>query len=520
MEILRYALGIRFDTEKFPYGDAMYHSFELICSCLSYAELSGITFHGGFPYDDEPNIYLVVLEADDFKVLKRVFALLDKSTCLHLFLADTLPFIEKNRLLDIRNMTPYGKYDSILFKLPNAPLSIYGVTPSKSQSSMQGKHFNFLFAPDSFKGTISSSEAIRLLTLAACETHYRGCNIISMPIADGGEGTLEAVCAALGGKYVYTKVHDPLGRLIDAKYAIISDTYALIEMAQASGLSLVSKEERDIRHSSSYGTGELIMHAINSGIRNITVALGGSATNDGGMGCANALGVKFLDSRDKEIPPCGDGLIFVRNIDTSYVPTAVRETNFTVMCDVENPLTGKNGATMVYGPQKGADEAALFDLECGMKNIRRYYNNLAGYDICKKQGAGAAGGMGAMLMAIFKAKLQRGIDSVLDLAGFDKKIKNVSLIVTGEGCLDAQTINGNKAVAGIIERTKGKVPIAILCGSAKSDAISSLSNQGVITLAHSYIDENSALENASALFYSAASNLFTLLNSGYSMKKK
>lgn len=520
MEITGHAVGIRFDTTKFPYGDAMQHAFEMICSVLSYAELDGVTVYGGFPYADEPYVYVVVLESTDYKRIRKIFTLLYKDASLSMFLTDDLPFIERNRLMDIKEIIKYGRYDYVKHKLPNAPNAVYNVKLSRSRNAMRGRKFRFMFAPDSFKGTISSDDAVRLLTLAAHETHYRGCNVVPMPIADGGEGTIDTVCSVIGGRTVKTMVHDPLGNMIEAEYAVINGDTALIEMAKASGLTLVPKDKRNARKTSSYGTGELIMHAINSGLRKVIVAVGGSATNDGGIGCAAAMGVRFLNKFGGEVSYCGDGLIFIRDIDTSHVIPGVRETQFTVMCDVDNPLTGLSGATMVYSEQKGADPIAMFELECGMKNYRRILNSYVGYDVCKRKGAGAAGGMGAMLMSLFSADVKHGIDTVLDITGFDQKLKNVSLIVTGEGRLDSQTISGDKTVAGILRRTNGKVPVAILCGSAQKEAVDSLSDTGVITLTHSFMDEKNAMENANELFYAAATNMFTLLKSGYTMKRR
>ncbi|MBQ9949854.1 MAG: glycerate kinase [Clostridia bacterium] len=521
MEILNYALGVRFDTRKFPQGDAMHHAFELLYSVLSYTELCNIKVHGGFPYSDEPHTYVVVFDSPEYKYVRKIFLLLKENTALSLFLTDENPYLDKNRLIPLSDMTCYGGYDYVQYKLPNAPTCVYNSVPCPTRAKMNGRNFSFLFAPDSFKGSISAVDAVRLLTLAATETHYRGCKVMPLPVADGGEGTLYAMCAILGGELRSVKTHDPLGREITAQYAIINGDTALIEMAQASGLTLLSPEERNARKTSSYGTGELIMDAIRSGYRKVIVALGGSATNDGGMGCAEAMGIKFTDKDGIEIPPCGDGLIFVRNIDTSNVPHEVRETEFRVMSDVKNPLTGIEGATMVFSEQKGADAVTMFELECGMKNYRRFLNNTVGYDICKKPGAGAAGGMGAMLMTFFCAKMQSGIETLLSLAKFDKMLKNTSLVVTGEGRFDSQTLRGGKAVAGIIKHARGeRVPVAVLCGSAGAEALKEVSDTGVITLAHSFIDRDDAMENAKDLFYDAAVNLFTLLRSGYNMKRR
>lgn len=520
MEIQHHALGIRFDTRKFPCGNAMTQAFELLYSVLSYTELNGVKVSGGFPYAEEPYIYLVVFESENYKGLKKIYALLQDDAALKLFLVDTVPYIERNRLQPLQNMTAYGSYDYVNYKLANAPQEVYGVKLQKKRGDIKGKGFRFMFAPDSFKDSMTASEAIRILALAVKNSRFRGCDIVPMPLADGGEGTLETICGVLNARYVNVTVHGPLGNLIEAQYAVINGDTALIEMAKASGLSLVPKEKRNARYTSSYGTGELIAHAIDSGIRKVVLALGGSATNDGGMGCAKALGIRYLDKFGKEVPYFGDGMIFVKSIDTSYLRLGVRDTKFTLICDVDNPLTGTNGATMVYGAQKGADEVTLLQLECGMKNLRRLYNNNVGSDICAKSGAGAAGGMGAMMMSLFGAKANCGIDTVLELTGFEKQLKSVSLIVTGEGSLDEQTFDGGKTVSGILKRTAGKVPVVVLSGSAQNKALMQLKDTGVLTAAHSFISEQEALSNAKELYYMAASNLFKLLGAGRKMRRK
>ena len=304
----------------------------------------------------------------------------------------------------------------------------------------------FLFASDSFKGTLSSRRTAELLTQAAGEIFPDcGCGFVEM--ADGGEGTVDAVLSAAGGHKRTINVHDPLGRIIRASYGVLRDKTAVIEMAAASGLTLVLPGLRDPRRTTSFGTGELIADALAEGCRKIAVAIGGSATNDGGTGCMQALGVRFLDENGRELPGLcitetavsapgfctGADLAQIRSIDLTGINPLIRDTEFTIMCDVTNPLCGKYGATYTFGKQKGGTPEILNELESGMQNYRDLLLRHSGVNPDEVPGAGAAGGLGTALTVFLNGKMKSGIETVLDLTGFDEKLADVDLVITGEG---------------------------------------------------------------------------------------
>ena len=248
-----------------------------------------------------------------------------------------------------------------------------------------------IFASDSFKGTLSSEKTVELLTKAAHEV-FGPCETYGVPVADGGEGTTDAVVLATKGEKVYTDVHGPLMEMTRAYYGILSDTEAVLEMAQASGLPMVPEDKRNPLNTTTYGTGELVLAALNAGYTDISIAIGGSATNDGGMGFASALGVKFLDADGNVLEGRGSDLEKVAHIDASGVPENVRKARFTVMCDVTNPLCGKDGATYTFGKQKGGTPEILDRLEKGMQNYRDVIIREFGKNPDETPGTGAAGG--------------------------------------------------------------------------------------------------------------------------------
>ena len=255
----------------------------------------------------------------------------------------------------------------------------------------------FLFASDSFKGTLSSQKTAELLTQSAREI-FPDCQCDSITVADGGEGTTDAVLAATNGQKISLQVHGPLWEDITCSYGILDQNRAVMEMAAASGLPLVPKEKKDPRYTTSYGTGEMIADALKRGYRDISIAIGGSATNDGGIGCIRALGGKFLDDCDQELKGCGEDLIKIRKIDLTELNPLVKECKFTVMCDVTNPLCGKDGATYTFGGQKGATPEIQKELEEGMCNYRDIIKQQFNLDMDTIPGAGAAGGLGTALM--------------------------------------------------------------------------------------------------------------------------
>ncbi|MBE6217265.1 MAG: glycerate kinase [Bacteroidales bacterium] len=328
-----------------------------------------------------------------------------------------------------------------------------------------------VIASDSFKGSLSSHQVSEAAE-KGIRTVLPDCEVISINIADGGEGTAEAIAEATSHTThcINALVHDPLGRHIEAEYQMTSDGTALMEMAAASGLTLLSPAERDPLLTSSFGTGEMILDAIDRGCRNFIIGIGGSSTNDGGTGMLEALGFRFLDTTGNQIKGlCGRTLESIDDIDVSEVPTAVLESSFTIACDVETPFCGKEGATYVFAPQKGADAKGMEILESGMRSLNEVIRKKTGTDLSKTKGAGAAGGLGGAFKACLNASLTKGIDLILDMAGFDEMAKDADLIITGEGRIDHQTCKG-KTISGIVSRAKkAGIPVIAIAGIVDLD---------------------------------------------------
>lgn len=376
----------------------------------------------------------------------------------------------------------------------------------------------FLFASDSFKGTLSSRRTAELLTRAAREI-FPDCECRCLEVADGGEGTTEAVLSAAGGRRMEAMVCGPLWERRKACYAALDGRRAVMEMAAASGLPLVPAELRDPRNTTSYGTGELIRDALDKGFRDLSIAIGGSATNDGGIGCMRALGVRFLDGDGNELSGCGGDLIKIRSIDRSGLDPRLRDTHVTVMCDVTNPLCGENGATRTFGKQKGGTPEILDELEAGMENYRELLRREFGIDMDEEPGAGAAGGLGAALLSFLRAELRSGIETVLDLIEFDKKLEGVSLVVTGEGRADWQSAFG-KVMQGVGRRClRQGVPAVAIVGSMGDGAeqIFDYGIESMITTVNGVMPLEEALERAEELYLGAARRLFRMLRAARSL---
>ena len=370
----------------------------------------------------------------------------------------------------------------------------------------------FVFASDSLKGTLSSLDAARLLGEAA-ERHFPGCSWASVPVADGGEGTLDAILAACGGERVLAIAEDPLGRPIEAAYALLPDGRAVIETAAASGLTLLAPSERDPLATSTYGTGQLVRDALERGARDVTVALGGSATNDGGMGLARALGARVLDEKGGELAGRGADLARVADVDLSGLCPLAAEARFTMMCDVDNPLVGPEGASAVFGPQKGASPEDVLALDDGMRRWASVLERAFGqsFDV---PGAGAAGGLGAACLAFLGARAVGGVERVLELVGFDELLEGADLCVTGEGHADAQTLRG-KVVSGVAAACeRASVPCVAVVGgmSAGAERVPGLAAMLPTAIDAMPLDE--ALGRAEELYALAAERLFSLLSLG------
>jgi len=378
----------------------------------------------------------------------------------------------------------------------------------------------FLFASDSFKGTLSSGQTVRLLAKAAKEV-FGDIEYSGVPVADGGEGTTDAVVTAENGEWITTDVCGPMMEKVTARYGKLDGNRAVIEMAAASGLPLVPLDKRNPLLATSYGTGELIRHALDQGFTDISIAIGGSATNDGGMGCARALGVRFLDSEGRELDGRGEDLEKVSVIDVSMLDHRIPSTKITVMCDVTNPLCGENGATWTFGAQKGATPEMQARLEAGMVNYRDVIRRQFGIDPDAIKGAGAAGGLGAALMVFLGGEMKSGIDTVLDLIGFDRRLEGTDLVVTGEGRTDWQSCFG-KVMQGVGERAARKGVIAVgLSGSLGRDA-AQIFDHGIaslMTTVDAPMPLEEALGRAEELYYLGAVRMFRFIKAGMDLKK-
>ena len=372
-----------------------------------------------------------------------------------------------------------------------------------------------LFASDSFKGTVTSEQTVELLTKAAHEV-FGPCETIGVPVADGGEGTTDAVVLARKGQKIYTQVHGPLMEEVRAYYGRLSGTEAVLEMAQASGLPMVPEELRNPLNTTTYGTGELVKAAIDAGYTDISIAIGGSATNDGGMGFASALGVRFLDQEGNVLEGKGSELEKVAHIDMSGLDEKVRNAHFTVMCDVTNPLCGKDGATYTFGKQKGGTPEILDRLEKGMCNYRDVIIREFGVNPDDTPGTGAAGGLGAALMIFLSAEMKSGIETVLDLIGFDKLLENVDLVVTGEGRTDWQSCFG-KVMQGVGDRAKSHdIPVTALCGGLGEgyEQIYEHGIDSIMTTVDGPMALSEALDHAEDLYYKGAVRMFRMVRAG------
>ena len=322
-----------------------------------------------------------------------------------------------------------------------------------------------VIAPQSFKGSISALDAARAMEEGVLRV-VPDAGTVLVPVADGGDGTLETLVEATGGEIRSTTVTGPIGKPVAAEWGALGDGQtAVIEMARTSGLALLSPAERDPLCATTYGLGEVLREALDAGFRSFIVGIGGSATNDGGAGMAQALGVRLLDETGKDLPSGGVALADLRRIDMSGLDDRVMEARFSVACDVSNPLTGPEGASAVYGPQKGATPELVEQLDASLKNFAKVVERDTGTSIDAVPGSGAAGGLGGGMMAFLGGSLRAGVDIVLDHVGLDEKLEGADLVITGEGRIDFQTVY-NKAPIGVARRAKRRgIPVLAVCGS-------------------------------------------------------
>lgn len=334
--------------------------------------------------------------------------------------------------------------------------------------------------PDSFKGTLSSTQICGIMENKIKE-HYPSCEVVSIPVADGGEGSVDCFLRAMGGKKVFATVKNPYFEDIEVFYGIVEEGQtAVIEMASCAGLPLV-EERKNPSKTTTYGVGQLMLDAASKGVKRIIVGLGGSATNDGGCGAAAAVGVKFINTKGERFIPRGETLHQIAHIDRSEGNKILENIEIVTMCDIDNPMYGPEGASYVFAPQKGADLEMVLFLEAGIRHLANVIHADLGQDIAFIPGTGAAGAMGAGMIAFFHAALKMGIETVLDTVRFDDIISNTDMIFTGEGRIDCQSLRG-KVVLGIAKRAKDKgVPVIAVVGGAEKD-IDEVYNRGVTSV--------------------------------------
>lgn len=347
-------------------------------------------------------------------------------------------------------------------------------------------------APDSFKGSLTAEQAAEAMA-AGIHDYDPAIETFLFPVADGGEGTVSSLVSATDGKVITTFVRDPLGRRIEASYGILGDgETCVIEIAEASGLMLLQEEEKNPLKASSFGTGELILHALDAGFRKFIIGLGGSATNDGGVGILQALGMRFLTKQGTDISIGGGGLSLLEAIDNIHFDERILESHFIIASDVTNPLVGPEGASFIFGPQKGATQEIIKLLD---KNLQLYANvveSSTGYSLHKKEGAGAAGGAGGAFQAFFPSETRRGIDVVLNAISFKERLKDADLVITGEGKTDGQTLSG-KTPYGIAKAAKEK-QVILISGAIDDGSRRALST--IFTELHAIADGRISLEES------------------------
>lgn len=370
-----------------------------------------------------------------------------------------------------------------------------------------------LIAPDKFKGSLTAKQVCEIIraSLLRCDPNLV---IENLPLADGGEGTGALLTDFACGHEVAVAVHDPLFRLIESGYGISKDgKTAFIEMAKASGLQLLKNEERNPRYTTTFGTGELIRHALDRGVDAIIIGIGGSATNDAGIGIGEALGLEFFSSSKQKLKPVGENLTAIQYVDFNKRHPRCGHVRCVILCDVDNPLHGPRGAAVVYSPQKGADAATVLQLDEGLKHFGTLLQEKYTIDI-DFPGAGAAGGVSVMLKALMKAAVRPGMEFIFDVMDLEKKIEAADIIITGEGKIDKQTLSG-KVVHGVaIVSKKYRKPVIAVSGKCDLDntKLNSLGIYHCIQLTDSNTPENEAVKNAAAILeIKVKQQLFPLL---------
>ncbi|GAA0609952.1 glycerate kinase [Virgibacillus siamensis] len=383
---------------------------------------------------------------------------------------------------------------------------------------------NIVIAVDSFKGSANTFEVADSIEKGIKRVEQSAV-VTKLPLADGGEGTVDALVTALNGKYFEEEVTGPLGEKVTAKWGLINNNIAVIAMAEASGLTLIKKEDKNPFKTTTYGTGQLIKAALDYGVKEIFVGIGGSATNDAGVGMAQALGVSFKDKYSQEIGFGAEALANIEFIDDSKLDRRINETKISVFSDVKNPLCGKDGASFVYGPQKGASNDDVEILDQLLKKYGRKLEEQLDINIMDEEGAGAAGGLGAGLLAFCNAEIFSGIDRILNLIKLEEYMKNADLVITGEGKVDSQSVHGKAPIGVARIAKKCGIPVIAVVGSEEANIVD-VYNQGidlVIDIINKPMSLSEAMNNAPELIENAGEKViraFALKNKTLKMKEE
>ena len=378
-----------------------------------------------------------------------------------------------------------------------------------------------VIAPDSFKGSLTALQVAGAIEVGLRRV-FPDATIEKVPMADGGEGTVQSLVDATGGEILTTQVLDPLGNSIEAEYGVLGDgVTAVIEMAAASGLTLVPPNKRDPRITTTYGTGELIRAALAHGCRKLIIGIGGSATNDGGAGMAQALGAKLFNTRGDQVEPGGGSLATLNSIDLSELDPRIAKTETVVACDVNNPLTGKQGASHVYGPQKGATPEMIEVLDANLAHFDKTVQRDLSKSVGNVPGAGAAGGLGAGLMAFLNASLKSGIEIVTEAIQLSKRFSDADLVITGEGQINFQTVFG-KTPIGVAKVAKThNLPVIAIAGSITDDSngVYDAGIDAMVDIVPEPMSLETAIENATTLIETAAERAGRMVVTGMKIKR-
>ncbi len=383
------------------------------------------------------------------------------------------------------------------------------------------KKMKIVVAPDSFKGSLTANEICEIVKNVAGVVFPQS-EVIGIPIADGGEGTVDSILQALQGTRIDLTVKNPLGDLIPTYYGIFDDTSAIMEMASASGLPLIPQNKRNVMQSNTFGTGQMILHAIENGCKSVYIGIGGSATNDCGIGCLEALGVAFLDHDNQKLVPIPENFMKIARIDTGNIHKKIKDTKIIIMSDVKNKVLGETGATKVFGRQKGATETEIQTLETGMEHIVKLMEETLNLELQEVEGGGAAGGLGTGLFAFTNATMQSGINTVLDILHFEEKIKDADLIVTGEGMMDYQSAFGKVPYGvGMMAKKAGIPCVAVVGGLGKdAEAMFLYGIDSMTTTVNAIMSLDEAMENAKELCHQSVLRLFRSIAVGMQLKNR